>query len=224
MPRNSLLLSLFLALACSQGYGQEVSDSTDTAEYQGAFHKGRFLTALSGSFVSGITETAGVEEDQNEFLFSLKNGLFIKDRFPMGLNFVLQKEGSDNARTLNSTELFSVGPFFRYYLSKDPRASVYPELSLLFTRFRNELDLTDPSNNRISTQTRGNGVSFQFGIGFTYAITPHVGFDLTFQYQYAGIDATITDRITDEVESDIVTFNNFIFNFGFVVLLDEFFF
>ena len=212
--RALILLSLCLMVS-------GLSAQTDSLEYNGAFKRGKWFTGLNGSFSSGIIEFGTVSSDNNEFFINIKNGKFLRDRMLLGLNFQLGKSGTDNDQVVNSTDQFSVGPFFRYYLSKDPRAGIYPEISLQYARVRIDREI---AGTQVSTLSLGNGISFESGVGFTYAITDAVGFDLTLLYRFTRVEADTEDRVNQSTINETIEFNDVVFAFGFVVMLEEFFF
>jgi hypothetical protein len=138
----------------------------------------------------------------------------------LGGSLQVTKSKSENQALQFNEEVFTIGPWSRYYLGKDPNGSIFIESNMYFARE----NIDSKSGTVINQKLKGNGFGVSLGAGFTYVVNPNIGFDLTLAYNIIQFYATDRNLITDS--KDKVNFGeNFLtVTFGFRIILNEFFF
>ncbi|NAS12534.1 outer membrane beta-barrel protein [Poritiphilus flavus] len=210
------LCSLFTISVIAQTSNQ---DSLNTP-----FRKGRWLTGLSGSIGSNTNKTNSSEEKTttNEFGLNLSTGIFIKDRWLLGGS--LSADRSETAGSIDgTTESIFIAPFLSYYLSPNDRGSLFVSISPGYVLYRDETTIIDPVNP-VEQRSEGGGFGSLLGLGYSYVIHDRIAFDIGFDVNLFWI--RVDERLEPQgtLVSENLSISNISFNFGFNVLLDDFFF
>lgn len=190
------------------------------------FAKGKFMTGLSGNISSGGVREIGTgfasSVFENKYAINTQSGVFVKDRWSLGLSFTISRINNSDVFNLSS-EILALGPFTRYYLSDYHKGSVFIELTLFYANLFEESKLDDPNLN-IHSILRGKGIGIKPAFGFTYAFTKTVGFDMGLELSLSVLNATLSDLINETEEKESIFSENVAFRFGFIILINEFFF
>nr|WP_299073006.1 outer membrane beta-barrel protein [uncultured Allomuricauda sp.] len=212
----SFLLLLPISILSQQAKSQ---DSLNTP-----FRKGRWLTGLSGSISSNISEVRGLNEKTitNEFGLNISTGQFIKDRWLFGGN--LNADRASSGGNVDSTrETLFIGPFIAYYLSQNHRGSLFTKLSPGYVRYNEDIQLNSiASPNEILSE--GGGFGTLIGLGYSYVIHDKIAFDIGFDLNLFWIGIDQEEQPLGTVTSQNISISNTAFTFGFNVILDDFFF
>ena len=190
------------------------------------FTKGKFMTALNGHISSGGVRELGSgfasSIFENRYSINTQSGVFIKERWALGLSFGISRLNNSDVFDL-STETLALGPYTRYYLSKYHKGSVFIEFMIFYANLFEETRFDDPSL-KIHTILRGKGIGFKPTFGFTYTVSKHVGFDMGLELSYSALDARLTDIINETQSKESIFSEEVSFRFGFIILINEFFF
>lgn len=188
------------------------------------FEKGRFITGINGSIRSGQKSRTTINSSQDsktfDFTLGTQSGVFIRKRLLLGGSLQVSKSNSETSVLKLNEEIFTIGPWTRYYLGKDPKASIFIELNLFFARE----NIDTQSGTITNRELKANGFGGSAGTGFTYVVNNNIAFDLTLAYnaiQFYGKDYNL---LTD-TSSKINFSESFLaVTFGFRIMLNEFFF
>jgi len=217
---KTYLVFLFLILVLSNGYSQE----SDSSTYKGPFIKGRYITGLSGSIRSAAVSD-NVTSKNRKFIegyqLGTNSGHFFFDRVVFGVSFKVSRDVQESLNRVES-ETLQIGPWVRYYTSKDSRGSVYPELSLQYVNFSDNSRTLDTIVEE--RRLRSSGLGVEVGVGFTYTVGEHIGFDIGLNYFGGFLKGKTTGTDIIGVQEENFFLGQLNFRFGFVALVDEFFF
>lgn len=208
------MMSLYSPSAWSQ-----TQDSLNTP-----FRKGRWLTGLSGSIGSNTNRISSSDEKTttNEFGLTLSTGRFIKNRWLLGGR--LNADRSETSGSIDrTTESIFIAPFLSYYLSPSDRGSLFISVSPGYVLYRDETTISDPVNP-VEQSSEGDGFGSLLGLGYSYVIHDRIAFDIGFDVNlfWIGVDERLEPQATSISEN--ISIRNISFNFGFNVILDDFFF
>ncbi len=210
-----IFLALFPLLLPAQS-------TPDTVQSISPFSQGSLLVNLRGSISSatydGINLINQEKESSNSFGINLGLGFLVLDRFAIGGNLTTYRQ--ENRSIINrESELLLIGPFFRYFLTNNPRGSLYPNLSISYARFF-ERNSGSVNNLAFDRTLRGGGIGIIPGIGYTYVFKGAVGFDLSINYRLIFIDGKLVDDISESTSNEYFDGSEMTFSFGFVLFLN----
>jgi hypothetical protein len=215
------LLSLLIVTVSSLCSAQETKDST---VYEGPFTKGRFVTGLSGSIRSAALSDNLLSSNRRfleGYQLGTNSGYFFRERMALGINFRVSRDVQESINRIES-ETLQIGPWFRYYTSKEAKGSVYPEISLQYVNFADNTRSIDNSVNERRLISSGLGV--ELGVGFTYVISEHIGFDIGLNYFGGFLNGRSTTTGVSGTQQESFYLGQLNFRFGFIAMVDEFFF
>lgn len=214
MTNRSLLILLIL------GWGTALSAQAPDS-LPNPYRQGRWLAGLAGTINSSNTNQGFRLPDTSNFandhLIELRGGYFLTDRLPVGF-FVSTRRQNSVEEFERASEILFIGGWARYYLLPDA-ASLYPEFSLFFVNFYNQIALSVDGVGRLNSVVRGNGIGGSLGLGFSYAFSDLLVFDIALKYNLYAISGQIEDRIAGTREDRNFTTGEVMFAFGFNVLI-----
>ena len=217
MQRYCLLLLLSF-------FSNSMLAQDEIPSYEGPFHKDRFITGLSGSIRSAALSDNPTSPDR-QFLegyqLGTNSGYFFIDRLATGMSFKVSREVNESVVRIES-ESMQIGPWIRYYTSLDPRGSVYPEISLQYINYLDNTQI-DSAIPEVSI-LRASGFGIEAGVGFTYVVSDNIGFDIGISYVGGFLNGRSSTTSMPEVVNDNFFLGQLDFRFGFIAIVDEFFF
>jgi hypothetical protein len=199
-------------------------EEVDTVTAQTPFRKGKWITGLAGRISTATTEISSGQDRNftNHYGINFSPGTFIADRWVVGLAIDFARISSDNV-VVDESEIFQVGPFVRFYTSRDPHGSLYFQVLGGYAKFREKIVIAG-SNLNINSLINGDGPGFAVGMGYAFLVSETVAFDLGLSYDFIYIDARVTDLTNNVEEKETINRGGTVFSFGFTILIDEFFF
>ncbi len=217
------LMGLMLLLAMA--WEATAQDETGSDTLQTPFRKGRWFTGLSGSISSNNSQlnNSGTQNFTSQYSLDFFNGRLTKGRWLPGLRLSLSRSNSNEFGESESETLF-VGPGLYHYLMKNrPEGSVYVTGTFGYARFFQRTEIL--AGNSVARQVlKGDGFGGEVGLGYAYAITDNILFDLGFTFSNFQISAKQTVEPSTTPTDEDLSFGGIAFRFGFNVLLDDFFF
>jgi len=214
-------ITLLFCLLTTWAGAQQLADSS---EYEGPFTKGRYVTGLSGSIRSAALSDNLLSSNRRfleGYQLGTNSGYFFRDRMALGLNFRVSRDVQESFSRIE-TETLQIGPWFRYYASREAKGSVYPEISLQYVNFS---DNTRSINNSIDERRlTSSGLGVELGVGFTYVISEHIGFDIGLNYFGGFLNGKSTTSGIPGTQQESFYLGQLNFRFGFIAMVDEFFF
>lgn len=185
------------------------------------YRQGRWLAGLSGTINSSNTNQGFRLPDTSNFandhLIELRGGYFIKDRLPVGF-FASTRRQNSVEEFERASEILFLGGWVRYYLLPE-KASLYPEFSLFFTNFYNQISLSVDGVRQFNSVVRGNGIGGSLGLGFSYTFSDLLVFDIALKYNLYAISGRLEDQVLATSEKRDFTTGEVLFAFGFNVLI-----
>lgn len=198
----------------------------------------QFYTLQEGSWTGGLSGNIGWDNykftnlnnefDVNNFnfIFSSRNGIFLKDHFSIGFDFqwrqeIIDREPAGNSKvsaTTNSEKLGFLGLWTRYYFPIDNyRWAVFPEVSLGYAGY----SIEDQPNNTINGEESfgtASGFAYNLGLGGALFVSNSVAFEITLRYTGGALegDYELTGNTTQEFKTNLSIFNVL---FGFQIYL-----
>lgn len=213
-------LLLLAALTCALPAATQSSDSLATG-VDSPYRQGRWLVGLNGFLNASNSDQGAAQPDTASFSnghnIDLRAGYFLRDRMAAGLLLGTTRRNTREQFTREQETVFA-GPWIRYYLQPGS-ASLYPELSFVFTHFyeSNELSVNGrPVFNRV---LEGNGIGAGLGLGFAYAVADLLVFDVRLNYSYFFLNGRFEDRLEGISSERDFTRWQINFAFGFNVLI-----
>ena len=203
---------------------QLVAQESDSVSFQTPFVKGKWMSGLGGT-ISTSTVSLDTTVDKTfttQYGVNFRSGSLIADRWLVGLAVGFSRRSTDSF-IVEDTDLFQVGPFVRFYTGKNPGGSLFFQSSVAYVKFREKTTITTSGFN-FGSLTSGDGVGIIIGIGYAFLVTESVTFDLGLNYDFSFIDAKVEDLVNGTEEEQTINRAATIFNFGFTILIDEFFF
>ena len=213
----SIILSLSLSLALI------AQDPEDSVKHDTPFRKGRIYFGMNGMVSSssiGGGSTSENEKFTNSYALELNTAMFVADRWLVGLGIGAQRANSETL-VVRETEVLYVGPQARFFIARKGDASLYPMVSLYysryFERFQDFLAL-----NPVDEELIGDGVGGNLGLGFAYVLKDLLVFDLRLTFNQVWYNGRKRDFTQDITTKEWFNRSDIVFGFGFAVLLDTF--
>ncbi len=200
--------------------GQDLEKDTTLLPYR----KDQWIAGLSGNlqslaldrFQSQISNTSV----SSLYDFQISSGKFIKDKFALGLVFSANR--SETRRfTTTINERFSIGPFFRYYLAKNPKGAMFLTGGLIYGQIV-ELNQISSQGIDLEIEIFGRGPGGLIGIGYSHFLTENIGLEVLLRYDYLRVEAESFDRVNNTQEFDVLNVVQSYFGFGFLIVIPEF--
>lgn len=218
-PKLSYILFILFVI----GIADTVFCQDTTLKQQTPFRKYRTITSLSGNIRSSTSKYG--ENDFsgrryiNSYTFDLAYARMVIDRLGLGASVTFNRSSSDEL-AFRETEIFTVGPVARYYISDNHFGSIFFNGGVHWMQF---LEHSEVDVNLYSTEIEyeGKGFGGVLGIGYTFTMLDRVGFDIAMGYQISHINGEARDLILGTSYSDSFMHLAYRFSFGFIVLLDK---
>jgi hypothetical protein len=191
------------------------------------FAKGRVITSLFGSLSNKITDINGAEENNitTSYTVGTKSGVFMADKWAMGVNFSLSRSDFATPTFVLESENLVIGYWNRYYFLALESAALHAEITPYYTAIHQQSQIMDPTGVPLSNRVlSGNGYGIAPGVGFTYILNRNVGFGINLVYSWTQIRANTEDVLIKSVTTDVYTDNQLEFGFNFQIYIDQFFF
>ena len=212
------LISLFL-----MGFHLVQAQNNDST----VLGRGRFLSSLNGS-ISGqrIDSDYLGQSFSSGYIIGTKSGVFITDKWALGLNLSLGNEEYENLSGAFDFEDFSIGPWSRYYFGRGSAGSgaFFAELTPFWISVYQTFTPDTVQGSNFREVVSGNGFGIEPGAGFTYLINKNVGFALMVSYRYSRLSVEIEDPAANLPQSSELVIREPRFTFEFQIYLDKFFF
>ncbi len=221
---NQLLRPLLFLLLLSVSFGS-LAQEADTGDTLGTpFKKKKWLTGLSGSISSGAAraDTSSQRSYSNTYGFDLSTGRFVKDRWLVGVVFTANRQNTVEIIKREAESLF-IAPFINYYFSESETGSVYLSFAPGYTAFRDETELQQAGIMQ-REKVEGDGFGILLRLGYSYILHERIAFDLRLNFSNSWINAKRFSEPIRLSSEDNFELGNLSFSFGFVVILDKFFF
>jgi hypothetical protein len=217
--RRNFTLILALFLMVSGLLAQTESDSIELS----SFRKGRNLVGLSGSISSSYLNKASPSNDNSQlgnlYRFDIRLGKFVADKNLVGLVFIASRTqliGYVN----NKAEILGIGPWYRFYLGKEPNIAFYLQTDLLYSNYYGEA-IGVQGFVTIDEYLDVAGIRASLGIGLSYVMGDRVSFDVGFEYNQARYWGVISNNTIDQKDDIVLDRGGFVFSFGFNVLFER---
>ncbi len=209
------LMAGMLMLCAQTGYAQDAKADTLTTP----FRKGRWLTGLNGTISSATSRLDSASNDlvSNRYSLELSTGIFVEDRWLMGLAFRAEKNGSKQFVERETESLF-IGPVSSYYFMKGMTGSVFGSLSPGLVLIR-DLTVIDQGGTITKELLVGQGFGLIGEVGYSFVIHDRIGFDLGLGVSSSWINATRESEPGGVTSKEKFQQGNVAFSFGFNVLL-----
>ena len=205
--------SILFCLIHLSGLAQSQQDSAVTP-----FQKGRWILGLTGTISSGSVRSDSASSDSYslEYSLNLSGAKLVSDRWAIGGFF--QGERSTPARFFTrETEAMVIGPQVTWYLSRSFYGSVFINVGVGYSRFRDQSDALVNGQVR-SELVSGQGVAVLGTIGYAVVVTKNITFDLGLNTATSWIWAERTINSQPGIDDDF-RLTEVAFSFGFKVLL-----
>ncbi|MBU2649484.1 MAG: hypothetical protein KKA81_00995 [Bacteroidetes bacterium] len=217
LTRFHVFLVVFLILV------QISNAQEDTAKAYTPFREGRWLLGFSGnvrsSFVTNAFSWRKELNFTNGYQLEIIGGKFIRERFTIGPIFSIARQNLEE-NTESEYEIFRIGPWFRYYLTREGVAALYPNLMLYYANYYTHSLIQQPVKV-FDLEKRGQGPGVGFGLGFNYVIKDIAVLEINLNYYYAYLFGEEVDYI-NEIRSDKqFSIGDLYLSFGFSVLLKD---
>ena len=188
--------------------------------------KGTWISGVEGG-ISNTRTLAGGGTDivrSVDYLVNFNSGLFLSERFSLGLNLKLTKSGETRTSYVSTSEELYLGPWFRYYIPLQYNWYLYPELGASFVNYYSELY---EDNNTDYSIAKGQGLGINPGIGVVYFVSKTAAFSIRWNYQWNIIKGEY--ELYENGVFRVNPINNYQFGnssifFGFQLYINEFFF
>ncbi|WP_299458816.1 hypothetical protein [uncultured Microscilla sp.] len=221
MKKKTTFIFIACLLFCTT-YLSAQEAKTDSS--QTPFRKGRWFTGLSGSIESNSgSRSSGNNFFSNGYHIEFFNGKFSGGRFLPGFRLGLARTSDNNEFTENESETLFAAPTFVKYLSDNSQGSVFISIAFGYVRFFQK-SIIQNGTASIKEVTRGNGYGGEIGIGYSYAITDHLVFDLGVDINSFRVVANKSIDPSGLTIRENIAFGGILFSFGFNVILDKYFF
>lgn len=222
--RFVLLLSLALTPLLVNSQEQESGLDQKQDSLTTPFRKGRWLSGLNGSFSSTNLRLEAENEQISTIQYGLEifTGTFIYDRWFLGLS-LLANRTSGSGFIERDLETFTIGPTVSRYFLKDHYGSLYLSGTpgIIIVRDEAAFEIDGATSNR---SLEGPGVSIRLRLGYSYVISDKIILDVGLDNSFIWYDVELVTDPPQNVSKDTIFTNSTAFSFGFIVLLDEFFF
>ena len=215
-----ILVFLACCLLTAVGFSQQkaAKDSVPTP-----FRKGRWLTGLSGSISTTTLGTEGQDEKlfANQYALNFSTGIFIKDSWLLGGAFTAERSDLSGDTDPN-TEVIFFGPLVNYFLSKNPRGSLFLGASPGFGLYRQDAQL-EVEGGVQQVVNKGNGFGLNLVLGYSYVIRDLITLNIGFNNSYYWLRVKSEGNPMQASTSERIDLSKMSFTFGFSVILDDFF-
>jgi hypothetical protein len=200
-----------------------MGQSADTSITETPFRKGRWIAELNGVINSGtiiIPDSAGTgEKFVNNYAFNIIGYKLIKDRYAIGLLIGLSRASSEEF-FIHESELFNLGPSFRYYLSNIKHGGAFVQPSLYYSRFFDRNALLD-TQSPVDKILNGKGIGLSLGLGYAYVFKDILILEIGFDYSYSWLSGTETDQIINVSTDTNFKRSSFSFSYGVGILIGK---
>ncbi len=219
MTRRVILLSVLLVSVGLLRLNTAYSQDADTNSISTPFRKGRWLTGLSGTISSNTSSLDSASNGliSNRYNLQLTTGIFVRDRWLVGLSFSAEKNGSKQFVERESEFLF-IGPISSYYFLKGATGSIFGSFSpgFVLIRDRTAIDQGGMITQEILT---GQGFGVIAQLGYSFVIHDRITFDMGMSVSSSWINATRESEPGGTRTIENFQQGNVAFSFGFNVLL-----
>ena len=214
-PILSISLTLLSIIALSHPH--------DSLDNQSPIRKGRWIAIMSGVINSGTVvkpdTSLSNKQFSNNYAFSISGYKFILERFGIGAIIDIARSSNEEL-FLNESEVFNIGPSFRYYLANLDHGGAFVQSSVTYSRFYDRIALLDLSNP-IDKVLKGRGPGIAFGLGYSYVFKDIVSLELGFRLAHSWLTGETVDQITNtSFDTDFRRFS-FSFSFGLGILIGK---
>ncbi len=213
-----LLIILFVAfiLPC---YSQEVNETAPKTP----FREGRWILGFSGNVRSSFVTNAFSWRQElnftNGYQLEIKGGYFLKESFTVGPLFSIERQNLEE-NTISEHEIFRMGPWFRYYLSKEGVSSLYPNLLFYYANYYTHSLIDQPARS-FDLEKKGQGPGIAFGLGFNYTIKDIAVLEMNLNYYYAYLFGKEIDYVKNSEGYREFSIGDLFLTIGFSVLLKD---
>ncbi len=175
------------------------------------------MVIMSGVINSGTvvkSDTTQLNKKfNNNYAFNLTGYKFLKDRIGIGIMLDIARTSSEEL-FFNESEIFNIGPSFRYYLASLNQGGAFAQSSIVYTRFYDRITLIDITNP-IDKVLKGRGPGLSLGLGYSYVFKDIVSLEIGFRLIHSWLSGESFDQITN-ISND-TDFRRFSFSFSFGV-------
>lgn len=226
MVNSKYFIFIFLALQWFDCKAFEKDEISSKDSVQLPYRKGPWMAGLSGNLKSISLDRIGSQRGNfsisNEYDFQLLSGKFIAKKFVIGLIFSATRT---DYRQLSHkvSETFSIGPFVRYYLSKNPSGSMFLIGGVLYGQLVESTKISTPQLE-YDSEIFGRGPGIFFGLGYTHFLTQNIGLDVLIRYDYFRFNAEFLDNTINSRTFQTIDAVQSFFGFGFIIIIPEFVF
>ena len=215
--RTGTLLVCLISLLCISGlHAQRMGLAEETP-----FRKGRFLVGAGAQLSSSNIkyDEPGLRDSvfSNNYTILLRADYFLRERLSLGLLFTAHRTNTTEVVT-RELETLSIGPNLRYYVSKSEEGSVFLEGRVSYSRLNDNLKVA-LVNVFVDTETKGSGIDFRLGAGYSYVLYDHITIEMAIGYNRSIYGATTKDNLQGTKAQNTVYSNNFTFGLGINVLM-----
>ncbi len=218
MLRFCLLFTSFLLLTVFT-MAQADADSVKVT----AFRKGRNLVGISGAVSSSIMDRSKLSSNPsdlgNNYNFHVKLGKFVANKNLVGISFEASRTHLIGYIETKA-EVLGVGPWYRFYLGKDPNLALYLQSTLQYGSYHaNSSGIHQLIT--VDDDVFATGINGSLGLGVCYVIADIITFEVgcdIYQGRYWG---TLSDNVLNTEEDIVLNRSKFIFTFGFAVLFGK---
>jgi len=217
LRQKFFILFIFVLSPFSICLGQ----SEDSLIFETPFRKGRWIAELNGVINSGnVIRNDSIQSDSkftNNYAFSINLYRLMANRFALGL-LIGTRRSSNEEFFIQESELFSIGPSFRYFLANSKEGGAFLQSSVLYTRFydRNAFIVTQSPVDQV---LKGKGVGTAFGLGYAYVFKDLLILEIAFNYTYSWLSGQNIDQITNVSKDENFKRSSFSFSFGLGILI-----
>lgn len=217
---NRLTLYVFLLFLFPVGMlAQDVCDTTDLHPLR----KSRIYVGIGGSVSSSYTEHASNPNSNiqlgNNYRFNLKLGKFIAPKNLLGIYFTASR--TQLVGLINSSaEILSVGPWYRYYIGKDPNIALFLQTSILYSSYFGTSE-GNPALLSVDETLEVMGINGSIGLGMSYTIADRICFEVSCSYGQARYWGTYTDFVLYQEIDVSLNRGEMLFDFGIGILFNR---
>ncbi len=213
---------MIIFLLCSTGPDLHAQSDQDSVYLP--IKKGNWLAVLNGNLSSvNLDRFAGSQSQinlTNEYDFNISSGHFFVDRLAFGITFDASRAETRRISEV-ITERFSIGPFVRYYLKKNPNGSMFITGGLLYGQITETNRVNIPQSD-FEVLLFGKGPGVFGGLGYSHFLTKHIGLDVSLRYDFLYLQTEVHDSSTNTKTIEEITALRSYFGFGFVIIIPEF--
>lgn len=217
MRQKLFILFILILLPFSICLGQK----EDSLIFETPFRKGRWITELNGVINSGnVIRNDSLQADSkftNNYAFNINLYRLFADRFALGL-LIGTSRTSNEELFIQESELFFIGPSFRYFLANNKEGGAFLQSSALYTRFydRNALLAIQFPVDQV---LKGKGFGAAFGLGYAYVFKDLLILEIAFNYSYSWLSGENIDQIINVSKNENFKRSSFSFSFGLGILI-----